>query len=93
MCFLRCSLRIFCFSNGSASREVGHIVVRVVGKISGAYFSAKAVHAPPTVVKYLGFTLIPQAGVAIDMAITADQRFETIVGLWFDRFKKGRRNI
>ena len=33
-----------------------------------------------TVVKYLGFTLIPQAGVAIDMAITADQRFETIVG-------------
>jgi len=57
-----------------------YIVVRVVGKISGAYFSAKAVHAPPTVVKYLGFTLIPQAGVAIDMAITADQRFETIVG-------------
>lgn len=57
-----------------------YIVVRVVGKVSGAYFSAKAVKAPPTVVKYLGFTLIPQAGVAIDMAITANQRFSDIAG-------------
>lgn len=57
-----------------------YIVVRVIGKVSGSYVSAKAVKAPPTVVKYLGWTLIPQAGVAIDMAITANQRFATISG-------------
>lgn len=57
-----------------------YIIVRVVGKVSGSFFSAKAVKAPPTVTKYLGWTLIPQAGVAIDMAITANQRFEGITG-------------
>lgn len=53
-----------------------YLLVRVVGKVSGAFLSAKAVKAPPTVVKYLGFTLIPQAGVAIDMALTTQLRFE-----------------
>lgn len=57
-----------------------YITVRVVGKVSGSFFSAKTVKAPPTVTKYLGWTLIPQAGVAIDMAITANQRFEGITG-------------
>jgi Kef-type K+ transport system membrane component KefB len=57
-----------------------YIIFRVVGKISGAYLSAKAVKAPPTVIKYLGFTLIPQAGVAIDMALTAELRFEEMAG-------------
>jgi len=58
-----------------------YLVVRVIGKVSGAYFSAKSVKAPPTVVKYLGFTLIPQAGVAIDMALTTQLRFETTEAL------------
>lgn len=53
-----------------------YLTVRVVGKVFGAYISAKALKAPPTVVKYLGFTLIPQAGVAIDMALTTQLRFE-----------------
>ena len=57
-----------------------YIVFRVLGKVIGSYVSARAVKAPPTVVKYLGFTLIPQAGVAIDMAITANQRFEGLPG-------------
>ena len=57
-----------------------YVVVRVIGKVTGAYFSAKAVRAPPTVVKYLGFTLIPQAGVAIDMALTAELRFASLPG-------------
>jgi Kef-type K+ transport system membrane component KefB len=58
-----------------------YLVVRVIGKVSGAYVSAKAMKAPPTVVKYLGFTLIPQAGVAIDMALTTQLRFETTAAL------------
>ena len=57
-----------------------YIVVRVVGKVLGSYLSARAVKAPPTVVKYLGFTLIPQAGVAIDMALTAELRFASMPG-------------
>ena len=58
-----------------------YILVRVVGKVSGSYLSAKALKAPPTVVKYLGFTLIPQAGVAIDMALTTKLRFESTPSL------------
>jgi Kef-type K+ transport system membrane component KefB len=53
-----------------------YLLIRVAGKISGSIVSAKAVKAPPTVIKYLGFTLIPQAGVAIDMALTTQLRFE-----------------
>ncbi|AIO18426.1 potassium/proton antiporter [Candidatus Izimaplasma bacterium HR1] len=53
-----------------------YLFVRVIGKVTGSYVSAKALKAPPTVVKYLGFTLIPQAGVAIDMALTTQLRFE-----------------
>lgn len=60
-----------------------YIIIRVVGKVSGSYVSARAMKAPPTVVKYLGFTLIPQAGVAIDMALTAKQRFEGITDFEF----------
>lgn len=58
-----------------------YLLVRVIGKVSGAYVSAHAVRAPKTVVKYLGFTLIPQAGVAIDMALTTQLRFETTAAL------------
>lgn len=64
---------------------VVYILVRVVGKVVGSYISAKAIKAPPTVVKYLGWTLIPQAGVAIDMALTADLRFQALAvehGAW-----------
>ncbi len=58
-----------------------YIITRVIGKIVGAYTSAKAVKAPSSVTKYLGLTLIPQAGVAIDMALTTELRFETTVEL------------
>lgn len=60
-----------------------YILVRVLGKVLGSNVSAKAINAPPTVQKYLGWTLIPQAGVAIDMAITANQRFSSIEGFEF----------
>lgn len=48
-----------------------YVVFRVVGKMLGAGISAKAVGAPKVVQKYLGFTLVPQAGVAIGLAATA----------------------
>ncbi len=45
-----------------------YVVVRALGKWLGAFLGSRAVHAHPNVQKYLGFTLIPQAGVAIGMA-------------------------
>ena len=48
---------------------VVYIVARSAGKYSGAFLSAKAVKCDPQIVKYLGITLLPQAGVALGMAI------------------------
>ncbi|MDO4493553.1 MAG: cation:proton antiporter [Clostridia bacterium] len=50
---------------------VVYIVTRCIGKYYGAYVSAKATHCSPNVVKYLGITLFPQAGVALGMCVTA----------------------
>ena len=48
-----------------------YIILRVCGKIGGAWLGATITHSPETVRKYLGFTLIPQAGVAIGLTIVA----------------------
>ena len=48
-----------------------YIVFRAAGKYFGSYLSAKATKCDPKIVKYLGFTLLPQAGVSIGMSITA----------------------
>ena len=45
-----------------------YIAVRSLGKYTGSFIGAKIVKADSNVTKYLGFTLLPQAGVAIGMA-------------------------
>lgn len=45
-----------------------YIVFRVIGKVSGAAIGARISKSEPEVRKYLGYTLIPQAGVAIGLA-------------------------
>lgn len=50
-----------------------YIIFRCLGKYLGAFSSAKLTHSEPSVQKYLGFTLFPQAGVAIGLATTASQ--------------------
>ncbi len=50
---------------------VVYIIVRSIGKYGGAALGAMAVKADKNVVKYLGLTLLPQAGVAIGMATIA----------------------
>lgn len=47
---------------------IAYLVARSIGKILGAAVGAKSVKADTNIVKYLGFTLLPQAGVAIGMA-------------------------
>ena len=46
---------------------VVYILARCAGKYFGARESARAMHGEPHVVKYLGITLFPQAGVALGM--------------------------
>ena len=48
-----------------------YIISRSLGKYFGAGISAKMAKCNPNVVKYLGITLLPQAGVALGMAIKA----------------------
>ncbi len=45
-----------------------YIVLRTGGKYCGAFLGASIVKADPKIRKYLGITLLPQAGVAIGMA-------------------------
>ena len=42
-----------------------YIIARAIGKYSGAYFGAAITHAPDTVKRYLGFTLLPHSGVSL----------------------------
>ena len=54
---------------------VVYIVCRCIGKYIGAFLSSSAAGCDPTVRKYLGITLFPQAGVALGMCITAAAKF------------------
>ena len=51
-----------------------YILTRSAGKYLGARWSAKGVHCDESISKYLGVTLLPQAGVALGMSITAAQQ-------------------
>ena len=42
-----------------------YITARAIGKYSGAYLGASVTHAPQTVKKFLGFTLLPHSGVSL----------------------------
>lgn len=50
-----------------------YILFRCLGKYFGSLGSTKWTNCPPAVCKYLGITLFPQAGVALGMAMTANQ--------------------
>ncbi len=50
---------------------VVYIIFRSAGKMFGSALSAKASGCNETIVKYLGVTLLPQAGVALGMSVLA----------------------
>ena len=50
-----------------------YIASRSLGKYLGAYGSCRATGCNESITKYLGITLLPQAGVALGMALTAQQ--------------------
>ena len=52
---------------------VVYIIFRSCGKYFGASLSARAVKCDDHIVKFLGITLLPQAGVALGMAMKAEE--------------------
>jgi Kef-type K+ transport system membrane component KefB len=53
------------------------IFVRFAGKLLGTYLGARASRAPSNVRKYLGYCLLPQAGVAIGLILEATAVMES----------------
>ena len=73
------SLDLTIFFNGDGLMVVlialTYLVSRVVGKWGGAFVGASITRCEPQVKKYLGFALVPQAGVAIGLSTTAYKLF------------------
>ncbi|MHC4756157.1 MAG: cation:proton antiporter, partial [Planctomycetota bacterium] len=57
-----------------------YTIFRATGKIWGSWFGARYSNAPASVRKYLGLCLLPQAGVAIGLAILSRQQFGPELG-------------
>ncbi|MDT8317637.1 MAG: cation:proton antiporter [bacterium] len=55
-----------------------YIFFRVIGKVAGAYIGSTAAMAPVEMKKYMGLALLPQAGVALGLAIIARNSFPQI---------------
>ena len=74
------SLDLSIFANGKTASVVLlialiYLVFRVIGKYLGAFAGTSITKCEPQVKKYLGLTLVPQAGVAIGLATTANKLF------------------
>ncbi|MHC4532350.1 MAG: cation:proton antiporter domain-containing protein [Planctomycetota bacterium] len=57
-----------------------YVLCRAAGKVLGSWFGGEWSHAPAVVRRYLGICLLPQAGVAIGLAILASQQFDSEIG-------------
>jgi len=55
---------------------VAYIISRSAGKIVGASISAKFMGCEESICKYLGITLLPQAGVALGMSVVVANEFK-----------------
>lgn len=54
---------------------VGYVGLRLLGRVIGAHLGGSLCGADPKVRRYMGLALLPQAGLAIGMALLAAQRF------------------
>jgi len=62
---------------------ITYVLFRIVGKLTGAYFGGHLSKAAAPVRKYLGFGLVPQAGVALGVALIAKTEFPEVGGMLF----------
>jgi len=61
--------------NGVILLGSAYIVLRIAGKIAGAYLGALLSHSDRASRNWMGIALLPQAGVAIGMALVAANQF------------------
>lgn len=54
---------------------IAYIVLRILGRVIGAQVGGKIAGVDKVTRQWIGFTLLPQAGVAIGMALVAAERF------------------
>jgi Kef-type K+ transport system membrane component KefB len=54
---------------------IAYMVSRVIGKIAGAAIGTRISHADTPTTRWLGIALLPQAGVAVGMALVASSAF------------------
>lgn len=62
---------------------LAYLVFRVVGKLSGASLGARIANASSSIKKYIGFGLVPQAGVALGVALVAKTDFPEVGNMIF----------
>ena len=60
-----------------------YFFVRIVGKYAGAWIGCRAYREEPKVRNYLGLALVPQAGVAIGLAVLGQRMLPTEIGQEF----------
>jgi len=60
-----------------------YLVFRIIGKVVGADLGARISSATPSIRKYLGLALIPQAGVALGCALVAKDVFPDVGDIIF----------
>jgi hypothetical protein len=60
-----------------------YIILRVIGRIFGAGPGAAINHSDPRFKRWMGIALMPQAGVALGMALIAANKFPEIGGTIF----------
>ncbi|RKZ01423.1 MAG: cation:proton antiporter [Candidatus Hydrothermota bacterium] len=73
----------------SALKSIGligltYLFFRVLGKVVGAYIGATLGKAAPKIRKYIGFALVPQAGVALGVALVAKSDFPEVGRIIFN---------
>lgn len=57
---------------------LAYIIARSLGKLFGAQLFSRIAKSPPQVIRHLGGCLLPQAGVAIGMALLVSERFPEV---------------
>lgn len=57
---------------------IAYVLARATGLIVGGRLGAKFAQAPPVVQKHIGWCLLPQAGVALGLALLAAERLPEI---------------
>ncbi len=60
---------------------IAYVVFRIVGRVAGGWLGARLGNASVEVRRWTGLALLPQAGVALGMALIASQRFPELADL------------